>query len=395
MVNLTQKIDFGYKLMYREDYEDYLEFNAKRLMKQIIQESIYKEFEHNIGAHHYERSTSRSDYRNGYYHRNLKIENYFIDNLCIPMARGKKIDYTAFEKWQKLSNKFKEKIMDYILAGNSFKNIVKLVSEEFFSISKQTISNILQEFKKEQIAFNNSPITDDIVLLYVDGIYKKVKAHNTVILAALGINKKGEKKILGFESGLKGESESLCYRFLNKLKHRGLEGNNLKLIVRDGSKGIKNAAYDVYPFSKQQNCLVHAKRNILKRVSRANLKKFSKELKKLFNAKNISDYYKRFGKLKKKYTGIEDKAIKHIKQIEEETLTYLNFNDDMRRILSTNNYIERFMGMVNTFMNRRKSFTTIGSLELFFYLEVYNYNNEGFCLNKKGKQVLKNFTQFS
>ena len=68
---------------------------------------------------------------------------------------------------------------------------------------------------------------------------------------------------MGYEVGKKRESESLCYRLLNKLRHRGLKGNNLKIIVRDGNKAIRNAAYDIYPFAKQQNCLVHVKRNIL------------------------------------------------------------------------------------------------------------------------------------
>ena len=393
--NLSQKLYFGYTLMNREDHEDYLEQKFKRLMKQLVQESINREFEYHIGAQHYERSEIRKDYRNGSYCRSLRMKNYYINELKIPRARNQKIEYSAFKKWQKLSNKFKEEIINFILAGNSFKTITDLVAQNFFNISRQSISNILKEFKKEQIEFNESPIEDDIVILYIDGIYKKVKSHNVVILTALGINKKGEKKILGFESGLKGESESLCYRFLNKLRHRGLEGKNLKIIVRDGNKGIKNAAYDVYPFSSQQNCLVHAKRNILKRVSKANLKNFSKDLKDLFNAKDISEYYKRLKKLEKKYKGIEEKALKQIKKLEEETLTYLNFDKGMRRIISSNNYIERFMGMVNTFMNRRKSFTNLSSLELFFYLCVYRYNKRRFRLDEEGLEVFKKFTQFS
>ena len=394
-ISLSEKISFGYKLLNREDYEDQIERTVKEVFKRLMQESIVHEFNEKIKASPYERTKDRTCYRNGYYIRNFILKNYVIEGLKIPRARNMRIEYTAFKKWQRISNEFKERVIEYILAGNSFQTIVELVTEKFPKISKQTVSNILKELKEEQEYFNKAPIKDDIVVLYIDGIYKKVKGQKLTVLIAMGINKKGNKKILGYEVGKKRESESLCYRLLNKLRHRGLKGNKLKIIVRDGNKAIRNAAYDIYPFAKQQNCLVHVKRNILKRLKRRNWKRFMGDIRELFEANKISEYYKILNRLEKKYKGMEDKAIKYIKTIEEESLTYLEFDKELRKIITSNNYIERYMRKINTFLNRRNSFESISSLEMFMFLVAYKYNLQGISLTGDNKEAFKKFTQFS
>lgn len=66
---------------------------------------------------------------------------------------------------------------------------------------------------------------EDIKYLYLDGVHFKMRVGNSIelvpVLVAVGVDKRGIKKVLGFQSGDK-ESCSTWREFFKDLKKRGL-----------------------------------------------------------------------------------------------------------------------------------------------------------------------------
>ena len=148
-----------------------------------------------------------------------------------------------------------------------------------------------------------------------------------------------------------------------------------------------------YPHSCHQLCLFHVKKNVLKRVKKQNLKEFSEKLRELFNSTTHTMFYNKLSILEKEFKEKESKALKYLKNLDEEVFTYLNFPSEIHQIITTNNYIERFIGSVRSFLNRRKCFNNLDSLELFFFVGVKKYNDKEFCIRNKHKEAFKKFTQ--
>jgi putative transposase len=367
----------------------------KMIMKKIVETTIQTEFEEQIMVSKYKRDKNRKDVRNGYYYRNLFTKFCYLENIKVPRARNMKVQFSAFDKWQRMTYGFKELVLDLILTGSSYRKIEEFLSKELTFLSSQSISRILRELKTELREFKTAPLEDDIVILNVDGMYVKIKGQSIVVLVAHGIDINGNKKIVDFEPCIKGESEGNYFGFLNKLFHRGLKGKHLKLIITDGNKGVKNSIPHVYPFSSHQICLFHVKQNIFKRVKRKNLKRFSRELDNLFNSTSYSMYKNKLKRIIEKFKGEEPLAIKYLQRLDTNALTYLKFDSDMYPVITTNNYVERFIGTVRDFLGRRSSFNNFSSLELFLFASVKNYNNKAHSLNPKYREAFKNFTQFS
>ena len=81
------------------------------------------------------------------------------------------------------------------------------------------------------------------------------------VLVAYGLTLFGQRVLLDCRQA-KGESQTAWETVLNSLYHRGLEGHHLKLLVMDGSAGLRAAAELVYPEARIQRCWVPKLRKI-------------------------------------------------------------------------------------------------------------------------------------
>ena len=83
------------------------------------------------------------------------------------------------------------------------------------------------------------------------------------IIAAMGIDSDGKKRILGIAEG--GSENSVVVKgLLEDLINRGLDASRPRLYILDGGKALHKAVMDT--FGKEaliQRCQVHKKRNVL------------------------------------------------------------------------------------------------------------------------------------
>ncbi len=139
--------------------------------------------------------------------------------------------------------------------------------------SAQTVSRIARGLDATVQQFHRRHFVDDWLYLFFDGVVLKVrdsaeKVRRRVVLVAYGISARGQRQVLAYRLGI-GESEVGWTAFLQDLYLRGLEGRTLRLIITDGSLGLRAALALVYPRVPVQLCWAHKLRNIADKVRRS------------------------------------------------------------------------------------------------------------------------------
>ena len=111
-------------------------------------------------------------------------------------------------------------------------------------ISATSVSRITKELDEKVEEFLTKPIEHEILYMFIDATYVKVRDglhyENKALFIVAGIRDDGYREILGTK--LADSEDSLFWEDLfDDLKERGLRG--VKLIVSDGHRGIKEQEY--------------------------------------------------------------------------------------------------------------------------------------------------------
>ncbi len=138
-------------------------------------------------------------------------------------------------------------------------------------VSAQTVSQLTRDLDHAVRQFHQARLSDDNAYLFLDGVSLRVRRpagrQRVQRLVAYGVRRDGTRHLLAFLRS-QGESQSDWEGLLQDLYRRGLEGQQLGLIVPDGCAGLAAAIPTVYPRVRHQCCWVHKMRNILERVRR-------------------------------------------------------------------------------------------------------------------------------
>ena len=148
MVNLwfTQK-DLRYrwsdvKKEVWEDLESYLRLSAKRLLG----ESLKVEQQHLVGAGHYQRTSKRRDYRNGYYTRQVIWKLGVLSDVLVPRNRSGVYQSAILERYKRFGGSFDRHILKLFTLGLATRRVERFITDFFgeYGIGAQTVSDILK-----------------------------------------------------------------------------------------------------------------------------------------------------------------------------------------------------------------------------------------------------------
>ncbi len=121
----------------------------------------------------------------------------------------------------------------------------------------------------------------------MDGIVFKVRDNgkiiNKTIYLCVSLKQNGKKEVLGMWVG-KSESSAFWIGVLTDLKARGVQ--DILITCTDNLNGFKETIRSVFPESSTQICVVHQIRNSCKYVIYKDKKKFTADIKKIYNAPN-------------------------------------------------------------------------------------------------------------
>jgi transposase-like protein len=154
-------------------------------------------------------------------------------------------------------------ILTKLLAGISTRKYARVMeggAADSVCASKSEISRrFIEGMDNLMKEFFTRKLDQDYPVMMIDGL----ELGKMTILAAMGIDSDGKKRVLGVAEG-GSENNIVVKGLLQDLIDRGLNADRPRLYVLDGGKALHKAVLDTFGKNAMiQRCQVHKKRNVL------------------------------------------------------------------------------------------------------------------------------------
>lgn len=242
----------------------------------------------------------------------------------------------------------------------SVSNIEEQIKEMYdFDVSTSTISRITNALASEVVSWQNRPLEDFYLIVWMDGIVFKVRENSKVInktvYLAVGLNRDGRKEVLGMWLG-KNESSAFWMSVLTDLKAHGVE--DILITATDNLNGFTQTIRSVFPESQTQICVVHQIRNACKYVVWKDRKEFSADMKHIYTAPTKQAAEVALNDFAEKWESKYSYAIASCRNNWDELTVFFEFPLEIRKIIYTTNLIENLNGKIREYTKNKMSFPT-------------------------------------
>ena len=347
----------------------------KNLSKAIIENSLNAEMDEHLGYDKWDQSSRNksNNYRKGY--SNKKVKSSFGEfDIKIPRDKDAMFEPTLVRKYQTDISHFDEKVIALYSKGLSTREIQNYIKDLYdVELNKDTISRITDKILPEINEWLERPVQPVYPVIYIDGIRFKVKEDNKFIEKSVyilfGINTDGFKEVLHF-SIAESESAKHWLTIFNQLKEKGLK--DVLIFCCDNLSGISEAIKSAFPESMIQKCIIHQIRNSTKFVKYTDLKEFTLDMKKIYQASSIELALDALEEFNKKWANKYNYAIKSWNQNIDELTTFFNFPKELRKLIYTTNSIENLNRNIRKLTKSKNGFCTINSLKKMLYFSIIN-----------------------
>ena len=232
------------------------------------------------------------------------------------------------------------------LATRQFEEVGRVLGSRA-GLSKSAVSRISKSFAEDYERLMGQRC-EDVVAVMIDGIGF---GDEILLIAVLGVNRFGQKRLLGLWAGSTEKAEIVA-AMLNDLKQRGL---NPRLFTIDGSKAIESGCEHVFPGVPHQRCQLHKARNVLDHLPESKKLWGKMKMTEIFTAATWAEGHtlgKRFsaelGALNRSAQASWDEGFPKV-------ITVLQLTDPkLQRFLATTNPIESLFSAIRTVAGRVK-----------------------------------------
>jgi transposase-like protein len=224
------------------------------------------------GAGHGERSSDRSNHRNGYRNRQWDTRVGTIDLRIPKLRQGTYFPESLLEPRRRSEKALLNVIAESYVLGVSTRKVERLVQQlGIDGISKSQVSEIAKQLDTLVNDFRNRPLSGhEYEFVWLDAIALKVReggrVDNISVVVATGVNSDGYREVLGIDV-FTGECEAAWLEFLRSLVNRGLSG--VELIISDAHSGLVAAIRTACPGASWQRCRTHFMTNLLAKVPKS------------------------------------------------------------------------------------------------------------------------------
>ena len=372
----------------------------RTLMRTALQEVLEAEMADAVGAVKGERTPARLGYRSGYYPRTL-ITRVGKLELRVPQDRDGRFSTELFERYQRSEKALVAALAEMYVQGVSTRK-VKAITEELcgHAFSASSISAINKRLDESLAAFAGRPLQEPFPYLILDARYERVREGGVIrpqaVLVAIGVNWEGRRQVLAVELANR-ESRSSWRDFLVKLRDRGLHG--VELVVTDDHSGLKAAIREILPEAAWQRCYVHFLRNALDYVPRKVDDDCLRELRWLYDRRDIAEARRDLAGWLAKWQAKYPKLCIWAEDNIEETFTFYKLPRQHHKHMKSTNMLERLneeikrrTHVVRIFPNAESCLRLVRALAVETHenwLEAHRYLNMDYLRELK-KEALRN-----
>ena len=347
-----------------------LESFFKKLHKRAVEQMLEAELDTHLDTEKHQR-TKDGNYCNGYISKKIKT-SYGEEEIKVPRDREGSFEPKLVPKRKNIIDGLENIIISLYAKGMSVSDIEEQVRDLYgFDVSTSTISRITEAISNEVIAWQNRPLEEQYLVVWMDSIVFKVregsKVINKTIYLAIGLNKEGFKEVLGMWLD-KNESASFWMTVLTDLKARGVQ--DIFITATDNLNGFTETINAVFPKSKTQICIVHQIRNACKYVSYKDRKDFTADMKHIYTAPNESAAKAALEDFAQKWENKYGYAIKSWRDNWDNLTVFYDFPVEIRKIIYTTNIIENLNGKIRKYTKNKLSFPTDEAVQKSVFLAI-------------------------
>lgn len=343
---------------------------TQQLVKLTVETALGAEMAEHLGYEKHDPSGRGSgNSRNGTTSKHLKGQHGDVE-IDTPRDRSGTFDPQFVRKGQTRLTQMDDQILALYAKGLSTRDIVDAFKEMYDAeISATLVSKVTDRVIEAVVDWQNRPLDRVYPIVYLDCIVLKIRQNKRVInksmYVALGINREGQKELLGLWLA-ETEGSRFWLSVLTELKSRGLE--DILIACVDGLKGFPDAIAAEYPHTQIQLCIVHMVRNSLKYVSWKDYKAVTADLKRIYNSATEEaaqeELEARAERWDEKYSQITKSWRAHWPNL----ITLFNYPPEIRKVIYTTNAIESLNSVIRKATKQRKIFPTDDSAMKVVYL---------------------------
>ena len=340
----------------------------KQMHKSAVEHMLNAELDAHLDTEKHEK-TKDGNYRNG--HGIKKIKSSFGESeIKVPRDRKGNFEPVLVPKRHNIIEGLENVIISFYAKGMSVSDIEEQIRDMYdFEVSTSTISRITSAVSSEMVSWQNRPLDDLYLIVWMDGIVFKVRENskviNKTIYLAVGLNREGRKEVLGMWLG-KNESSSFWMSVLTDLKARGVE--DILITATDNLNGFTQTIRSVFPESQTQICVVHQIRNACKYVVWKDRKAFTADMKHIYTAPNKQAAEAALKEFAEKWESKYSYAIRSWRENWDELTVFFDFPLEIRKIIYTTNLIENLNGKIRKYTKNKMSFPTDDAVMKSVYL---------------------------
>jgi transposase-like protein len=354
-----------------------LRAGAQRLVAQAVQ----AEFEEFLGRFAGERFEDGRAVvvRNGFQPEREILTGLGSVGVRIPKARTRTEEPAVFHSRLVPPYVRRAKSVDAVLpwlylhgvsTGNMQAALAALLGPEAAGLSASVVARLKNRWMEEYRLWRRSKLGKDrYVYLWVDGIYSGLRAEDERLcaLVVIGVNERGQKKLLAIEDGVR-ESKQSWREVLLELKRRGLT-IPARLAVGDGALGFWAALGEIYPQTRQQRCWVHKTANVLNYLPKSLQPKAKAALHEIWMAETKAQALVAFEQFVAAFGAKYPKAVECLVKDREVLLAFYEFPAEHWIHIRTSNAIESTFATIRHRTERTKGcLTRDGMLSMIFKL---------------------------
>ncbi len=316
----------------------------RQMLGTMVQELMGAEAQAMCGAEYGERTSERTNARNGYREREWDTRAGSL-TLAIPRLRqGSYFPGWLLEPRRRAERAMVSVIAQAYLAGVSTRRVEALVQTlGIKEISKSQVSLMARSLDGMVDQFRNRPLDGGpYTYVWIDALTQKVREGGRVVnvctAVATGVNANGQREILGVDV-FTSEDGAAWTQFLRGLVARGLNG--VRLAVSDDHLGLKAAIGAVLPGAAWQRCRVHFVRNLMTRVPKTHQTLIATLVRSIFDQPDQESVWAQHGRVVEQLEERFPDAATLLAEAGPDVLAFATFPHEHWRQIWSNNPQER------------------------------------------------------
>jgi len=327
------------------------------------------------------RSPGRLDERAGFRPRSIVTALGKISGLKVPKLRKGRFRTSLWGPYKRKVTAVEAAILESFLCGVSTRRMKRALRSILgrSGLSHMSVSRIVTGLNRSLREWLTRPIEDDIEILYLDGVYLRIKERGVKkrpTLFAMGITKSGETRILGFWHAWQESSEE-WQAFCQSLVERGLRGSALRLVVADGATAIASTVSLLWPEAQIQSCVFHKMKSLVFNLKGHPLKKMIiADAKVIWQAHSRTVALRRSRLFKEKWAKAAPRAMKNFLKDIDLSMSYFSLPEDMWSRIRTNNPLDRFFQEIKRRVNPMRTFVNRQSASRILFAIAENYQQD-------------------